>query len=245
MHPVIIYSSVFFAIGGIITWFTTRKRSRETKAKSWTKFLVYLFIVCLLLYALLVNDKSRFIIATVVILIGLLELIRLFIITGKKKKNITTLILSLAIYLPISWGFYQQMELFNSNQLVFIFFVVFAFDGFSQIVGQLLGKHKILPYISPGKTVEGFLGGLIFGLLAGLAIAGHSGIAWDRAIVAGLLFGIGAFIGDLLASWNKRSYGVKDYSNIIPGHGGILDRFDSWLLSGALAYFTADLLRFF
>jgi phosphatidate cytidylyltransferase len=113
---------------------------------------------------------------------------------------------------------------------LYLFTVVVIFDGFSQICGQLFGRHKMVPRISPGKTWEGFLGGI--------AITAAIMVLYLRdvhAILLILLLAIGALAGDLLASYFKRICGVKDYGNWIPGHGGLLDRFDGFL-GAAAAY---------
>ena len=237
MHPVIYYSIIFFIIGAVITLITNRKKSIPSRKKSWTKFFVYLLIVMFLLYSLIYNKTFRLALSGLVTLVGLLEITQLYFQTEEKSKRRVLFGLTILFYLLLSIGFISHIKHFTSNQLVFIFFIVFAFDGFSQIFGQLFGKRKILPRISPGKTVEGFIGGLIMSLIAGLSIAAYSQIRWDVAILMSLLFGLASFFGDMIASWIKRKYGVKDYSQLIPGHGGMLDRFDSWLMAGGFAYF--------
>jgi phosphatidate cytidylyltransferase len=116
----------------------------------------------------------------------------------------------------------------------FLFLVTAACDGFSQVVGQLVGRRKLAPTVSPGKTIEGLLGGLFAamvvavlarGLLVDTTVLGTAALA-----VSVGLAGLG---GDLAASWAKRRAGIKDYSEALPGQGGFLDRFDSLL--GAMA----------
>ena len=101
-------------------------------------------------------------------------------------------------------------------------------------MGRLLGKHKLIPEISPKKTVEGSIGGVVFAVLAmllfGFIVDSFFGDITVNYLVLGLMgfvLSIISQIGDLIASSLKREYGVKDYSNLLPGHGGIMDRFDS------------------
>ena len=121
-----------------------------------------------------------------------------------------------------------------ANTFAFLFLVTAASDGFSQVVGQLCGRRKLAPRISPSKTGEGLLGGLVAAVCVALLTHDMLGVATrtDAAALA-LATGLAGFAGDLSASWVKRRASLKDYSNALPGQGGFLDRFDSLL--GALA----------
>ena len=120
---------------------------------------------------------------------------------------------------------------------VYIFAIVFVAawmcDIFAYFTGRFFGKHKLAPHLSPKKTVEGSIGGILFAILGcmlyGLIIEKTVGINANYVVLAaiGLLLSIVSQIGDLWASLIKREYGVKDYSQMMPGHGGIMDRFDS------------------
>ncbi|MDI2090069.1 phosphatidate cytidylyltransferase [Commensalibacter oyaizuii] len=118
--------------------------------------------------------------------------------------------------------------------VIYLISVVIASDSFAYIVGKLLGGPKLIPSVSPGKTWSGAIGGLIgAGMVGGYIIFYFSGEGYT-AFIGGALFsmvtGIVAQIGDLLESKLKRELGVKDSGKIIPGHGGVLDRFDALLL---------------
>ena len=110
-------------------------------------------------------------------------------------------------------------------------------DTFAYFTGMLFGKHKLIPDVSPKKTVEGAIGGVFFCILAFIAFAlvyNHLWVAeggkllplWLMAII-GLVTAVVSMVGDLTMSLIKRHYGIKDYGRILPGHGGFLDRFDS------------------
>lgn len=121
------------------------------------------------------------------------------------------------------------------------FIMAFLSDSGAYFAGKYLGKHKLAPVISPNKTIEGVVGGvlaaivfmLLYGLILDLAF-GFTVNYWV-AVLYGLLGSLGAVFGDLSFSVIKRQTGIKDYGNLIPGHGGILDRFDSMMIVGPLA----------
>jgi phosphatidate cytidylyltransferase len=110
-------------------------------------------------------------------------------------------------------------------------------DAFALLTGKLLGRHALLPRLSPGKTAEGLAGGLLFGAGAGLTLArGLLGLSWPAAGKAVALILIGGLAGDLATSALKRSRGVKDFSPIHPALGGIIDVYDSFLVAAPLCY---------
>ena len=122
---------------------------------------------------------------------------------------------------------------------IYVFVTVWLTDTGAYITGNALGKRKLAPRVSPNKSVEGAIGGLIVALLAGSIFWMWTGLGSLPAILAlSLLTSIVSQIGDLFESALKRSGGVKDSGNLIPGHGGILDRFDSFLFAIPVVYFT-------
>ena len=110
---------------------------------------------------------------------------------------------------------------------------VWAGDVVAYVVGTTIGRRKILPRISPGKTWEGTLAGFVAATAAAILVAIPAGLAswW---VVTAVLIGPVAFGGDLLESWLKRRAGVKDSGTLLPGHGGVLDRIDSLVAAGPL-----------
>jgi phosphatidate cytidylyltransferase len=126
--------------------------------------------------------------------------------------------------------------------LAFVLPAVWFADTAAYFIGSRLGKHQLSPRLSPKKTWEGYWGGVIFGTIgtAGLAILWHRiggpDVTWLQGAGLGAALSILTTLGDLGESMFKRQAGVKDSSYIIPGHGGVLDRIDSWLWAGALGY---------
>ena len=98
--------------------------------------------------------------------------------------------------------------------------------------------------ISPGKTIEGSLGGMLFAALMAGSLHALVSVTTLRALEAGAWIVVTGFFGDLLASWVKRACGVKDFGRSFPGHGGVLDRFDSFLLAGPAALFLLHQSKF-
>jgi phosphatidate cytidylyltransferase len=127
--------------------------------------------------------------------------------------------------------------------LLGVVLVVIAADIAGYVVGRWIGSRPIAPSISPAKTVEGFVGGLIAAVIVG-AIVGKEITPWGgmrHGLVLGLIIGIIAPAGDLFESMIKRDLGIKDSGSALPGHGGLLDRFDSLLLALPSAYYLAVL----
>lgn len=123
--------------------------------------------------------------------------------------------------------------------IIFIFFCVWLSDTLAYFVGAPLGKHKLCPQISPQKSLEGFFAGLAGSILAAI-ISYHiffSFISITHLFTLSLLIGLVGQVGDLMESSFKREANLKDSSNILPGHGGILDRFDSLLFAAPPVYF--------
>lgn len=116
---------------------------------------------------------------------------------------------------------------------------IWAEDSLAYLIGSSLGRHKMAPRISPKKSWEGFYGGLLGALIVWCigAFFHVGGITWPVAIACGIAEGLVAVFGDLFESRVKRGVGVKDSGNLLPGHGGLLDRTDSILFGSAIAYF--------
>lgn len=115
-------------------------------------------------------------------------------------------------------------------------------DGFALMGGRIAGHHKLAPHISPGKTIEGAIiglaSGLFFGSLAGVAV----GLPFRNVLLVNAAVAALTIAGDLLESWIKRVFSVKDAGNLLPGHGGLMDRVDGMLLAGPALYLLLLLL---
>ena len=129
----------------------------------------------------------------------------------------------------------------QGQYVIWLVFIISWFcDTFAYYSGRFFGKKKLCPEVSPKKTVEGAIGGVIggtIGVILWWIIAPVEGISWYEPVILGVLGTAASQIGDLVASLIKRYVGIKDYGNIMPGHGGILDRFDSILYTAPLVYY--------
>ncbi len=131
---------------------------------------------------------------------------------------------------------------FSPGIIVGFFLLLWANDTGAYILGATFGKHRLLERISPKKSWEGFAGGLFVALVAAWFLAGWLGVVTrSQWLAISLIISISGTLGDLAESMLKRSIGVKDSGNIMPGHGGFLDRFDSTLVSFPLVYLFISL----
>lgn len=145
----------------------------------------------------------------------------------------------LYIALPFStcsFMVFTPQGLFAGEKLLALFIIIWASDVGGYVIGSLFGQkhgHKLCPRLSPYKSWEGLVGSVVFALSAGVVMqaVGWLPIGWNHALVLSLLMCITGVLGDLTESEIKRSVGVKDSGKIIPGHGGLLDRFDGALFA--------------
>ncbi len=133
-------------------------------------------------------------------------------------------------------GLIKQMP--NGGQwILFMLTIVWFGDTGAYFAGKTLGRHKLSPLVSPNKTWEGSIGGFLASMGAGaLAMLYVPGLIWPVALVLGGVIGVMGQFGDLLESLLKRTYGVKDSGNLIPGHGGVLDRIDAILFAAPMMF---------
>ncbi len=230
ISAIYIFILSYFLLGGIGFFFINRRKEQEVARKSWTKFIAYFFIINLLFFSIVINPVVFRYLAVLIVLVGTYELFRLFRL--KQFANSSFFLVSVFVYAVLSTGF-LAFSTMDKGLILFSFLVLSIFDAFSQISGQLWGKTKIAPKISPNKTVGGTVGGAFFSILSALLLNELTKQSWYMAMLLAAGVVVFAFTGDILASLYKRKFEVKDYSKLIPGHGGVLDRFDSLIAGGA------------
>lgn len=187
----------------------------------------------------------------VLILTLLVSLKCIFFLFDEKKTTINSLskyiyligyiILPFILITKIPFG----KEGYNPKIIISIFILIWTNDTFAYIVGKSIGKRKLFERISPKKTIEGFIGGVIFAVIAGYLISKYyiEG-ATNIWIIIALIVGIFGTIGDLVESKFKRIAGVKDSGAIMPGHGGILDRLDSVIFVAPIVFLFYQILNY-
>lgn len=154
-------------------------------------------------------------------------------------KPLTKQVLGI-IYIPLLLSFLLLIRQ-TTDGVIWIYFllaIVFAGDISALYVGSAFGRHKLSPSVSPGKTIEGSFGGLAANVVVGCLIKLFflPTLSWPQTLLFCLVIGVAGQIGDLFESVLKRSSQVKDSSNLLPGHGGILDRIDALLFAAPIAY---------
>ena len=166
-----------------------------------------------------------------------------------KEKFITT-IKGLFIYFYVTLSFYHLVLLRNMDDgfryIFFMFIIIWVTDSFAYFTGMAFGKNKLAPSISPKKTIEGSVGGSLSALIISLLINKYFSIfpdvsIWILAIII-LFLTVISQLGDLFESSIKRIYNVKDSGKILPGHGGVLDRFDSTIFVAPVFYILLKFL---
>lgn len=171
----------------------------------------------------------------------LIAVITLFKFTSELYYDSGKLIFTV-IYTALPFGFalgipkYSVLNHYFTLEVFFLFILIWSSDTFAYLTGKFLGKHKMAPKISPKKTWEGFAGGVFFTLVLSYFIEKYYPNLRGNWITVGFLVSVFAPLGDLVESQLKRSFGVKDSGNIIPGHGGILDRLDSFIICVPVVY---------
>ena len=155
-------------------------------------------------------------------------------------------------YVPVMLSFLYQTRVMNDGAYLvwLIFLSSWGCDTCAYCSGMLLGRHKLAPVLSPKKSIEGAVGGAVGAALLGFIyaalFASHMSGVENPQLVCTAACAIAAVIsqiGDLAASAIKRNHGIKDYGRLIPGHGGILDRFDSMIFTAPAIYFALTFLK--
>lgn len=156
----------------------------------------------------------------------------------------------IVIYVALPFSFALGLPKFSrfddhfSLEVLFLFILIWSSDTFAYLTGKFFGKHKMAPKISPKKTWEGYIGGVVLTLVFSYFIEKYQHDLRGNWMVVGFLVATFAPVGDLVESQLKRNFAVKDSGNVIPGHGGVLDRLDSFLICVPVVYLYFILEKF-
>src|SRR5437773_9884012 len=180
---------------------------------------------------------------TLVLALALVGGLGAFLFLPGRRQGLSRWAMGLAgaLYVGMPFNFYLLLYTSKPNGLVWTLFTIFAVvvsDAAALLVGSRIGRHPFFASISPRKTVEGAIAGIVGAVIVMLiGVSGVLGLSPVHAVVLGLLVGMSALIGDVAESQMKRIAEVKDSSHLIPGHGGVLDRIDSILFPPILVFF--------
>lgn len=228
-----IYFSVFMAVLSVVA---LHELLNVRESKKAFPLILKGFAYCFTVYFCLYNTESigfynKFDYRLMAFIIFLFLSPMVFIDDNKKYNlNDALFLIGSVLFLGLSFNLLAISRNYDLSYIFYLLLVTTITDTFAFFTGKLIGKHKLCPNISPKKTIEGLIGGMLMGTFVATAfyitvIDSSSSIVFVVFITAILCFC--GQLGDLVFSSIKRYYGVKDFSGIIPGHGGILDRFDS------------------
>jgi phosphatidate cytidylyltransferase len=203
-----------------------------------------------------INTNTLNLVLLVITLVTSIKCILFLFYDNVQKISNSSKYLYLIGYIILPFLFITKISFgindYNPKIIIGLFILIWTNDTFAYLVGKSIGKHKLFERISPKKTIEGFLGGVVFAVLAGILISKYfikaspefsqkSILIW---ITIALLVGIMGTIGDLIESKFKRIAGVKDSGKIMPGHGGILDRLDSVIFVAPFVFLFYQILNY-
>lgn len=200
-------------------------------------------------------DQVNIILLIITLIVSIKCIVFLFDDTAQSVSKLSKYVYLLG-YILLPFVFITKISFgindYNPKIIIGLFILIWTNDTFAYLVGKSIGKHKLLERISPKKTIEGFIGGVVFAVFTGFLISklyikaspsfsGKSILIWTSIA---LIVGIFGTIGDLIESKFKRIAGIKDSGKIMPGHGGILDRLDSVIFVAPIVYLFYQLLPY-
>lgn len=235
--PFIIKGGIFFSGIVLIVGLLAFKELFDLKLKT-RKLSILIEVLAYLVVSFLILNNYQSKELTVVLDYRVLTfmlfafMIPLVIIGDNDKYNLQDALYLLGSVLFIGLSFNLLILIRNYSVNHFVYFIIIACitDIFALFIGKLIGKNKLAEKVSPNKTVEGFIGGTLMGTFAGIMYyltVINNNISFSHILIVTLTLSIIGQFGDLVFSQIKRYYHKKDFSNLIPGHGGILDLFDS------------------
>ena len=242
--------SILFGVVGMISLVGLFELYRVMKIeKTPLGFIGY--GTCIAYYGLLWFEGQQFVTLMCIAALMLLMSVYVFTFPNYKTEEITIVFFGV-FYVAVMLSYlFQVRQMPDGGYLVWLIFLSsWGCDTCAYCVGVLFGKHKLAPVLSPKKSIEGAIGGVagaaVLGFLYALTFQTQMAGIKNPQLVCALACAIAAVIsqiGDLAASAIKRNHQVKDYGHLIPGHGGVLDRFDSMIFTAPAIYFAVTFLR--
>lgn len=232
--PIILYGSWPFKIAVyLLATVALYEFIRMFKLRNYFYFIISTLILWSFIYLQEAETAFLFQIDLVNLIILYIVILLLFVVLSKNKFSYNDASRLMLALLFIGFSFYYMIEVRTIGLHVFLFilFVIWATDSGAYFIGRKFGKRKLWPEISPNKTIGGAIGGILFALL--LAFVFQLIYPFEKSILSisliAIVISIFGQLGDLVASAMKRKYNIKDFGHIFPGHGGVLDRLDSFI----------------
>lgn len=205
---------------------------------------IFLYITSPIIIYLLMQYPSKYalLILLIITLLGSLRLIyNLYSVNNTYPKQYISKLDVCIRYIILPFTFLTLLPFINNNYnpmiIIYILILIWVNDSFAYLVGRSFGKNKLFERVSPKKTIEGFIGGVVFAIVASFIISNYSNVFTSvNWIIIALIVSIIGTLGDLIESKFKRQANVKDSGTIMPGHGGLLDRLDSLLFVAPFVY---------
>jgi len=234
------YFQVLFGIVAILALneFYSLFKDSNVKPNLSQGVIIGVLIYLMALYSINEQELNVYLIGLLVILFPLVGFAELYRKKESPFQNMGVTLVGL-FYVVLPFVLINVMRLNTDNfwPVLSIFILTWCSDTFAYLVGRKIGKRKLFERISPNKSWEGFVGGLLFSVLAGLIIAYFTDDSFVKYIVYGIVISSFGTLGDLVESMLKRSLKIKDSGTILPGHGGLLDRFDAVIFVIPIIYF--------
>jgi len=234
------YFQVLFGVVAILALneFYSLFKDSNVKPNLSQGVIVGALIYLVSLYSINEQVLSVYLIGLLVILFPLVGFAELYRKKVTPFQNMGVTVIGL-FYVVLPFVLINVMRLNTDNfwPVLSIFILTWCSDTFAYLVGRKIGKRKLFERISPNKSWEGFVGGLLFSVLAGLIIAYFTDDSFVKYVVYGIVISSFGTLGDLVESMLKRSLKIKDSGTILPGHGGLLDRFDAVIFVIPIIYF--------
>ncbi len=245
-------SAIFavFTIFGLLCMF---EFSKLINLKGFVQYIIFLAILGVFVFWKLLQPDAKIEEATLILLVFSI-FVSLFLIRDLFSKKIIPQYefkkyLLVAFYMSSSFAFLllipNATETYEPYIILGSFILVWVNDSFAYITGKNFGRQKLFARISPKKTVEGFLGGLLFSCIASYFIAKFTEtLSFSSWLIMAIIISSIGTIGDLIQSKFKRQANVKDSGTLMPGHGGIFDRLDSMIFSAPFIYLFLKILHY-
>jgi len=221
-----------------INEFYNMMQKKDFQPAYWVGHFFTAFFIIFAYYALNKNwEPAHSAILTVAVLATMVSTLFL----KRPKHAIVDIAVTLLGMFYIGWFFsyflFIRALTDKGGYLLFLMVTIWAFDVVAYFVGSKFGRHKLFPSVSPKKSIEGAVAGFIFCLIAAGVFGYYAGFDLTHSIILGAIIGVVAQMSDLVESLIKRDAGVKDSSQLVPGHGGVLDRMDSFILAAPVVYY--------